>query len=160
MRQKKRLLEQLTINAEACEDLLNKKNHADLMYYTLYHKGAETTAAFDDEANKLKARIDAQKEKLSKALAEQTLVSKQSVELRSGLQRLVQILERVKVPSDYVDLEVPQWPVRDVAVSLRPKRVEAEEAAAERLPINEEGGCTAESAFRWLTFPAFHFLQL
>ncbi|KAL0280410.1 UNVERIFIED_CONTAM: hypothetical protein PYX00_001705 [Menopon gallinae] len=139
LRQKKRLLEQLMINAEACEDLLNKKNHAELMYYTLYHKGAEATTMYNEEANKLRAEIDAQKDRFTKVHTEQTMVSKQSVELRSGLQRLVQILERVKVPKDYVDMEVPQWPVRDVAVSLRPKHVEGdEEAPVERLPISEE----------------------
>lgn len=44
LRQKKRLLEQLELNAAACDDLLNKKNHAELMYYSLYHTGAEAAA--------------------------------------------------------------------------------------------------------------------
>lgn len=62
------------------------------------------------------------------------MVSKQSADLRVGLLRLCHLLEEVRTPGDFVDHGVPQWPVKDVAVSLRPK---AEDAPG-RLPMNEE----------------------
>lgn len=80
------------------------------------------------------SQIKRQKRRLAKFQTEQEFISKLSVELRTGLIRLCHILEEVKIPPDFVDPEVPPWPVKDVAVSLRPKPEDDEW----RLPMNEE----------------------
>ena len=51
-----------------------------------------------------------------------------------GLQRLSQILEEVKTPSDFVDHDYTPWPVKDVAICTRPKT----DDEPWRLPINED----------------------
>ncbi|KAK6629025.1 hypothetical protein RUM43_002842 [Polyplax serrata] len=136
LRQKRRLLEELRENAVAFDDMLNKKNHADLMHYSLYHSGAERTLKYEQERKKLKKSIELQKTRLQKILVDQDKISNLSVKLRGGLQRLCKLLEDIKVPPEYTDVDVTRWPVKSLAESLRPHA--ADEEVQERPPINEE----------------------
>lgn len=71
-------------------------------------------------------------------LQEQDKISNASVRLRGGLQRLCSLLENIKEPPEYVDMDVPPWPVQNLAQLLRPK-VEDTEEDSEKPPINEDG---------------------
>lgn len=50
---------------------------------------------------------------------------------------MCKLLEDIKVPPEYTDVDVTRWPVKSLAESLRPHA--ADEEVQERPPINEEG---------------------